>query len=202
VANGRLPISAAVEGDVDEAVLRRIVEHIGLELGNVYGREGKQRLLRRLGGYNNAARVSPWVVLVDLDGDFGCAPAFVQHWLAAPSQYMRFRVVVQAIEAWLMADRQRISAALAINERRLPLDPDSVPQPKAVLVDLARHSKSRAIREEMVPRERSGRSVGPLYGARLRQFVLDEASGWRPDEAAAHSNSLRRCMESLRRFAQ
>jgi len=191
-------ITAAVEGDVDEAVLRRVL--VGLNLGNVYGKEGKQRLLQRLGGYNYAARHSPWVVLIDLNGDFSCAPEFMRNLLPNSSERMCLRVAVRAVEAWLIADHERLSRAFGISQRRLPGNPDCLRNPKAELVSLARHSNSRAVREEIVPREGSGRAVGPLYATRIVQFVLDEVDGWRPDEAATRSDSLRRCVQGLRRL--
>jgi hypothetical protein len=66
---------------------------------------------------------------------------------------------------------------------------------------LARHSRSRAVRDEIVPREGSGRSIGPLYATRLIAFVEDEVAGWRPAQAASRSDSLRRCIRGLRAFA-
>ena len=201
MANGQVFITGAVEGDVDEAVLRRILRHVGLELGAVHGREGKQKLLQRLGGYNNAARFAPWVVLVDLNGDCPCAPPCVQNWLPAPSEHMCLRVAVRAVEAWLLADRERIAGTLGISLRRVPDDPDNLAQPKAELVNLARHSNSRSIREQIVPRTGSGRSVGSLYTSRLIEFIEDEDGGWRPDRAAFGSDSLRRCIDRLRSLA-
>jgi hypothetical protein len=198
VANGEVFVTGAVEGDVDEAVLRRVLKHVGLSLGVVHGREGRQRLLQRLGGYNNAARFAQWVVLVDLNGDCPCALPCVQAWLPAPSQQMCFRVAVRAVEAWLLADRERVANMLAINSRRVPDNPDDLAHPKTDLVNLARQSRLRGVREELVPRQGSGRSVGPLYTARLMEFVEDEMVGWRPDHAAARSDSLRRCVDRLR----
>jgi hypothetical protein len=173
VANGEVFVTGAVEGDVDEAVLRRVLRHVGLSLGVVHGREGKQKLLHHLGGYNNAARFAPWVVRIDLDGDCPCAPPCVQKWLPAPSQQMCFRVAVRAIEAWLLADRERIANNLGISLRRVPDSPDNLAHPKTVLVNLARQSRLRAVREELVPRERSRRLVGPLYTTRLMAFAED-----------------------------
>jgi hypothetical protein len=37
-------ISAAVEGDVDEAVVRRLTASVGAHLGSVYGKSGKATL--------------------------------------------------------------------------------------------------------------------------------------------------------------
>jgi len=62
-------ISAAVEGIVDETVVRRIIVEAGGLPGTIYGKNGKPLLRRQIQGYNNAARFSPWMVLVDLDRD-------------------------------------------------------------------------------------------------------------------------------------
>jgi len=191
----------AVEGIVDEAVLRRLVSDLGAKAGNVYGKNGKDFLRRRIRGYNNAARFGPWVVIVDLDDEKQpCAPPLVSEWLPTPSQQMCFRVAVREIEAWLLADRERISKFLAVALSRVPTQPESLDDPKQALVNLARCSRRRDIREDMVPREDSGRKVGSAYDSRLIEFVIDAANGWRPDVAAQSSDSLRRCMECIRRL--
>jgi hypothetical protein len=69
-------IHGAVEGMIDEAVLRRLVKEIGAMAGPVYGKNGKSFLLERLRAYNQAARFSPWIILIDLDDDDECAPPF------------------------------------------------------------------------------------------------------------------------------
>jgi hypothetical protein len=110
---------------------------------------------------------------------------------------MCFRVAVRAVEAWLLADRERIANCLSISQQLIPDQPDNLIYPKLDLVNLARRSKSRNVREDLVPREGSRRSVGPLYTARLVAFAADETAGWRPDQAAACSESLRRCIHRL-----
>jgi hypothetical protein len=60
-------VNILVEGPTDEFVARRVLEHAGLAVGNVYGRNGKADLLRRLPNYNQAARFAPWLVVVDLE---------------------------------------------------------------------------------------------------------------------------------------
>lgn len=194
-------ITGAVEGDLDEALLRRITAHAGCCLGTVYGREGKPKILKRLAGYNNAANYSPWVILVDLDGDCDCAPACVQQWLPQPSRYMCFRVAVRMIEAWLLADRERIADWLGVAEANFPQDPDSLDNPKRELINLARRSPRR-IRTDLVPTDGSGRSAGPLYNARMVEFIEDQNAGWRPDHALLRSDSLARCVNHLRQLAQ
>ena len=57
-------ISSAVEGIVDEAIIRRLIDHVSGEQGAVYGKAGKRPLLDRLAGYNQAAEHAPWAVLL------------------------------------------------------------------------------------------------------------------------------------------
>ena len=83
--------SGAVEGTVDEAVLRRLVEHVGVTIGPVYGKKGKELLRQRIGNYNQAARFSPWVVLVDLDQEADCAPPLKVAWLSNPADVFQGR---------------------------------------------------------------------------------------------------------------
>jgi hypothetical protein len=161
--------------------------------GAVFVKGGKQKLLGRLSNYNQAARRDRWLAVVDLDRDADCAPEFIQNVLPNPSAYMQLRVAVHAIEAWLIADRERISSYLGIPKNRVPSNPDAELDPKTTLVNLARGSNP-AIRRDMVPREGSGGRVGRAYPSRLAQFVHNS---WRPEVAALHSDSLRRCIEAL-----
>lgn len=192
-------ISAAVEGVIDEVVLRRVAEYTGVAIGTVYGRTGKGKLLKQLNGYNQAARHAPWIVLVDLDRDDACAPAFCHVHLPHPAPYMNFRVAVRETEAWLLADRERIAPFLRVSARHVPSDPESLDDPKRTLVDLAARSPSREIRDAIAPRPGSGRQVGPAYTSRVMEFVQ---SHWRPDVALTHSDSLQRCVDALRRLKE
>jgi len=193
-------VTSAVEGDLDEALVRRITQHLGLSLGAVHGRRGKPFLLRSIAGYNNAARFSPWMVLVDLDRDCDCAPDCIQQWLPRPASQMCFRVAVRAVEAWLLADRERIAAWLAVGVGRVPANPDALNDPKMSLVNLARHLRRIAVRDDFVPRRGSGRPVGPLYTTRMIQFIQDRNTGWRPDIALHASDSLASCLARLGHF--
>ena len=195
-------VTVAVEGDVDEALLRRILDHVGMSVRAVYGRKGKPFLLQSLNGYNNAARYAPWIVLVDLDRDCDCAPPCAQKWLAKPSAQMCFRVAVRAVEAWLLADRERLAQLLGVNSTWLPTNPDRLDDPKRVVIDLARRSRRRVIRDDLVPRQGSGRSVGPLYTTRMLEFLQDDTAGWRLDQALRASESLERCVRSLHNLAK
>jgi hypothetical protein len=189
-------LTGAVEGPVDEVVLRRVVAEAGRDIETIYVTEGKANLIRRLPGFNSAARFDSWIALVDLNAA-ECPAALRQSCLPAPSNRMLFRVAVRAIESWLLADRERVADFLSVSVDRVPTDPDGEVDPKRTLVNIARYSRRGAIRRDVVPTERAGRRVGPAYEARLIEFVVDQTKGWRPSAAAARSDSLRRCLAAL-----
>ncbi len=201
MTNQIVSFQVAVEGIVDEAALKSILRHLGLRSSGVFGKNGKNDLLKNLSGYNRAAEFFPWVVVVDLDSDAQCAPEFVAGWLPFPSRFMCFRIAVREIEAWLIADRDRISEFLSIPKARVPLSPDELEDPKNCMVNLARASRRKEIRDDMVPRPGSRRAVGPSYSARLIEFVNHVDKCWRPDVAAENSDSLARCMRAIKRMA-
>ena len=190
-------ISGAVEGLTDEAVLRTIVRGRGAVVHRVHVQHGKANLRRALPGYNEAAKRSPWVVVVDLDDECACASMLVNAWLPLPSAQMRFRVAVRQIEGWLLADADRFAMFFGVRRGRVPDDPDAPQDPKNTVLALVAESTKSAIRADMVPRPGSGRRVGPAYAARLIEFVMHGKSGWRLDQAAAASPSLRRCVERV-----
>jgi hypothetical protein len=188
-------VSAAVEGIVDEAVVQRLIVHAGGVPGSVYGKRGKAALRTGIGGFNHAAGRAPWLVLVDLDRQYECAPPLVGDWVPGIAPHMCFRVAVRAVEAWLLADHEKLAGFLRIAVNRVPRQPEALCDPKQTLVELARRSRSRDIREDMVPRERSGRTIGPAYASRIIEYVQEE---WRPDVAARRAASLERAIASLK----
>jgi hypothetical protein len=194
-------VFGVVEGLVDRAILHRLMSHAGVSPATIYVANGKPQIRQRLGGYNNAAQFAPWLVLVDLNAEAECAPELCNTWLPQPAPLMRFRVAVRKAEAWLLADRERLSRFLGVSADLVSRSPEAVADPKRELVDLAVRSRRRAIREDMVPRQGSGRAVGPAYSSRLIEFVSDAKAGWRPEVAAGSADSLRRCLDSLRMFA-
>jgi hypothetical protein len=194
-----LIIDSAVEGIVDEALARRLVSIAGADAGAVYGRTGKQNLLDRVAGFNEAARRSPWLVLIDLDNDFRCGPEALEAWLPRPTEWMCFRIAVREAEAWLMADSEALASYLSIARSVIPREPETLVDPKQMMVNLARRSRRREIREEMVPRARSGRTVGPGYPGRVIDYIT---SAWRPEIAATTAPSLQKCLAALTDLAE
>jgi len=107
---------------------------------------------------------------------------------------MCFRVAVREAEAWLLADRDSLGNYLGVSPEIIPRNPENLFDAKQALVNVARRSRRRAIREDMVPREGSGRQVGAAYASRVIEFVT---ASWEPGAAAAAAPSLRRCLDAL-----
>jgi len=187
-------VAAAVEGDVDEVVLRRILEQFRAEPYAVYGKRGKHYLGEKLNAYNQAAGFGPWFVIRDLDHDANCAPQLCAELLPHPARLMCFRIAVREIESWLMADAERLSEYVGVPIGRVPANPETLDHPKRELVDLARRSRFRTVREDMVPRPESGRAVGPAYSSRMIEYA---SRVWRPRVAERNAPSLRRCRQRV-----
>jgi hypothetical protein len=188
-------ISTATEGYPDEIVVRSVCRIVGISIARFFNTGGKANLDKRLSGYNEAAKLSRWLVLRDLDLDAECAADLRRRLMPQPAPHMAFRLAVRSVEAWLMADAGTLAPFLRVSRRQIPMDPEGLDRPKEEMVRLASRSRSRAIREDMVPRPGSGARQGPGYAARLAEFAEIH---WRPDVAAQASDSLSRCIVRLR----
>ncbi|MBI5961456.1 MAG: hypothetical protein HY866_22140 [Chloroflexi bacterium] len=191
-------VNVVVEGITDAAVARRLLGYVGLPCGTVYIKDGKANVLKAVTNYNQSARLFPWFIIVDLDQKPDCAPDLITTHLPAPNPGMRLRVAVHATESWLLADARNLATYLQVPIKKFPGNPDLVKNPKITLVNLARISKQKDIREDMVLPEGRPGTVGPGYSSRVIEFVSLSEAGWRPEVAIQYSDSLRRCVDALR----
>ena len=189
-----MPVNILVEGSTDEPVAKKLLKHVGLEVGVVYSGGGKSRLLQRSPIYNKAAQFAPWFILLDLDADTPCASQAIAQWLPNPTNGMRFRVAVRSIEAWLMADRDSMASFLSVAPSKIQHAIELDRNPKQTLINIARTSRDKSMRDAIVPRQESGAKVGPLYVAQLTEFT---EKYWRPQVAQKHCDSLHRCINAL-----
>ena len=192
-----LIVDTLVEGLLDEAVARRIIEHCGHKPGNGYGKNGVDYLRLKAPGFNvRAAYGNPILVLVDfMDTKLGCPPAVPVAWLPTRSERLLLRVVVPEIESWLLADCDGMAAFLSVSPALIPTSPETLTNPKQTLVNLARRSRRRNVKAAMVPTEGVSAVVGPEYVAALQEFVI---SLWDASAAGLHSRSLDRTLLRLR----
>jgi hypothetical protein len=187
-------ITIAVEGIVDSVVAQRICRELGHEVGPIHIKNGKRNLDPKITAYNHAATRARWLVLRDLDFDADCPATLRGRLLPTEAPGMRLRIAVRAVESWLLADQGEIASYLGIRAQAVPEKPDSLDNPKQDLVNLARLSPRRLIREDMVPEEGARALVGPGYTQRVIEFVQGR---WEPRRAAQRSASLARCLRAL-----
>jgi len=121
-----IPVHLAVEDDLSEAVLRRILDHVdrGYAIGRAYGRRGFGYLRESITGWNRAARFVPFIVLTDLDRR-PCPLALIEEWLAEPRHpNLLLRIAVREVEAWLLADKANLARHLRAADKWFPAGPD------------------------------------------------------------------------------
>jgi len=143
--------------------------------------------------YNDAGRHAPMIGLADLEQS-ECAPALLARELPQKSPGFHLRLAVRMLESWLMADRQSLASFLRVSVATIPVNPDAEVHPKRKLIDIARKSTSRAIRDALVPGD-SGAIVGPEYVATMSDFIRLH---WQAANARQVSPSLER---ACRRWA-
>ncbi|HEY3358824.1 MAG TPA: hypothetical protein VGQ83_36585 [Polyangia bacterium] len=194
-----IPVNLAIEDALSEFVLVKVLESLGtFAIGARYSKGGFGYLKKSIRGFNNASKGTPFVVLTDLD-TYPCPSALITEWLPVPQHpNLLFRIAVREVEAWVMAHRNEFAKFMRVGLSDVPSQPDLLPDPKAKLIELARQSKSRDIRDDIVPPPNSKRTVGPNYNGRLGAFVVGH---WKLNEAAQCSPSLERTWKRLAAFA-
>ncbi len=197
--NKVIPIHLAVEDLLSEAVLRVLLKQSGksFEIGSCFRRRGFGYLRKKIEGFNNAAKGTPFLVLTDLDQS-ECAPILLKEWLTSPKQSnLIFRIAVRAVESWLLAHRKALAKFLGISENQISTTPDEIDNPKQFLMQLAAKSRKREVREALVPSAGSTASIGPDYNGKLIEFVERD---WEVREAAKYSPSLNRAFKEITSF--
>lgn len=151
----------------------------------------KKNLLR----YNKTANPSfPYFILTDLDTAI-CAPQLIDDWTKhiPLNPNLLFRVAVREVESWILADRENIAKYLGISVSKIPLDTDSIPDPKQLICNLARKSKKKTVRKGIPPKDQYA-AQGYDYNAILGYFIQNV---WNISNAIECSSSLKRTVERL-----
>lgn len=160
----------------------------------VHVNHGIARIKSNIKKWNEAARNVPVIILVDSD-DSVCAGQMKADWLPnGESRKLIFRIAVREVESWLLADHVELPAFLGISASLLPRNPDRVVDPKKQLLQLAKRSRRRMIREGIVPRVGSGATVGPAYNDILAEYA---DAKWSIMAARKASPSLNRACAAL-----
>ncbi len=189
-------VAIGVEDVVSEAVAQRLLLQYApeIEWTQTFGLTGYGELKRKMPTFDKIAQYrEPMLVITDLDNPMICPVDFRSNWcqgLQMPPSFV-FRIAVTEIESWLLADRDHIAQWLGISVAHVPLEPETIDEPKECLVGLAGRSRNRGIRQAMVPTARSARSTGPGYNECVSAFA-DRI--WNPEVARAVAPSLDRAI--------
>ena len=189
------------EGYVEEVVASCLLPFCGHQLGTVNGKKGCEYVRRKAVMFRHLATHGDGVlVLTDFrDSKENCVPAalneYVLRRMPSPPDAFLCRFAVNEIESWLLADREGLAKYIGIAVSRIPLQPEHELFPKRVLVNLARHSKKRLIREGIAPPDGHQADVGPEYISLLSRFTKEF---WNIEAAMNCAQSLERCVRRLR----
>ena len=171
----------------------------GVDRLTVIDTQGNIELRRRLPDLNQIAMYAGDVlVLTDLDRPQGCPAELVREWTRripdrAPN--LLIRVAVLEIEAWVMADRAEFANWLGIPLAIVPRNPEGEDDAKRTLIELARRSPKRNLRDRLIHSLRNGLYTPATdYNILLSDFV--EIS-WRPEYARRTVPSLDRAIARI-----
>ena len=140
----------------------------------------------------------PVIILTDLDNSKH-PTALIEKLLGKvkrPEQLI-IRVAVREIESWVLSDRQEISKFLGSSVGKIPEDPDSLPDPKATLLGLAKKAP-REVRADLVAQAGTIAKQGVGYNRVLVDFIRKH---WCPTRASENSRSLRRAISRIQDLA-
>jgi hypothetical protein len=195
--NPPIPIYLAVEDDLSEWMLRRLLRErpVQYAIGSVFKQGGFGYLKKQSPAFNNMAKACPVLLLTDLDRRT-CAPELLEDWLKHPKHPdFLLRVAVREVEAWLLASDTEFRRFLGIRGRVDFPNPETLDDPKAELLKLAAVSPRRDIRDAIARRDTGGNlRQGPAYNSTLAEFI---ARNWQLDVASSKCPSLNRMLMYL-----
>lgn len=191
-------INLAYEDDLSEAVMTKLLESFGnkYSIHNTYTGYGFGYLKSNIKGFNQSSIATPFFMLTDLD-NYECPPSLIKDWITFPLlPNFIFRIAIKEVEAWLLADKEGLSEFMKVSLANFPTAPENETDPKRTLIQLAKRSRIRRIREDIVPINENAK-VGPNYNGCLMEFVFEK---WDILNAMSSSRSLEKAFSKLEAF--
>ena len=191
-------LTLIVEDQLSEAVARRILDQTNREYQVVRAlRRNNVQIKALISGINQASKSHVHFVLTDQDTVDKCPPNEIRELPEKIHHNLLYRFAVMETESWVMAHRKAFANLLSIPLSKIPPNTDKIPDPKQHLIGLAKKSRFKEIREDIVPRKNSINKKGPAYNSTLGKFVMEK---WDVTEASKHSPSLHRTYQRLINF--
>ncbi len=191
-------INIATEDTLSEAIAERLLfDYKKFQIIHKFGRKGNGYLYSKLKGFFELSRNNEaFLLLTDLDR-LSCAPLLINNWknsvnITMPDNFL-FRVAVREIEAWLLADNKEFAKFLGVS--KLPNNPDSLDNPKEKLLEIAKKSSKKDVRNDLINKKGAIASQGIGYNSILIDFIKRY---WCPKRASLNSESLKRACDRLK----
>ncbi len=159
---------------------------------------GITRLLPEIPRYvEQAKHVQPVLCVADTDGH--CPVDLLSQWLPADvGDRFLLRFAVTEAECWLLSDREGAADFFSVPINNIPRDAAGLDDAKREVLRLARRSRSRAIRNEVVSSSDATKR-GAGYNLHLTRFARES---WEVRRAAGRSTSLAKALQRLSELGQ
>jgi hypothetical protein len=193
-----ISINLVFEDELSESVLSKLLACFDdkFHSGFSYNGHGFGYIRTKINGFNQACVLVPFIVLTDLD-NHPCPVELRDNWFSkTPHPNMIFRIAIKEVEAWLLADIDGFASFTGVSRANFPLNPELENDPKRSLISIAKRSRKREIKEDIVPINENAQ-IGPNYNGRLMEFVFYH---WSIERAMQRSESLRRAYRRLELF--
>lgn len=193
-----ITVNLVFEDELSEYVLLKLIDCFDnkYQSGYSYNGHGFGYIKSKINGFNQACKSIPFLVLTDLDNN-SCPLQLRNDWFSsAPHPNMIFRIAIKEVESWLLADIEGFSKYTGVSHANFPQNPEFENDPKQVLINIAKRSRKRAVRGDIVPINENAK-IGPNYNGRLMEFVFNH---WNIERAMSRSESLRRAYRRLEIF--
>lgn len=189
-------VQGVVEDILQEMVLEKLIASYrpDIEIVGISGRKGNAYIRQKLKAFNAASAHLPHIIITDLDRK-ACAPGLLEEWVNFKmNPNFLFRIAEKEIEAWILADREEAARFPGVSVTKIPSDTQSIPDPKVHIINLARTSRKRTIKD-IIPIGTS--TQGPGYNSILSDFILNY---WNPERAAGNNRSLQKAIQKLMEY--
>ncbi|MDR2148931.1 MAG: hypothetical protein LBE91_21020 [Tannerella sp.] len=185
-----------VEDILQEITMRKLlaVYRNDITIVSVSGNCGNSYIKNNVRTFNEASRYLPHLILTDLDRKI-CAPLLKQEWINFEiHKNMLFRIAEKEIDAWILSDREGFARWMSIPVNKIPLNTQSIEDPKQFIINLARRSRKKVIKD-IVPVGTA--KQGPGYNILLQRFIMLH---WDSEKAADSNRSLKKAIERIKTF--
>lgn len=152
-------------------------------------------LKKNMKKFNKLAKHYVVTVITDLDNNKLDPIKFKQKWFSSTyNSGLIFELAIVEIESWILADYTSFSEYFSISLPPIK-ETDNIDDPKQKLFELVKKSKSKDIRDAILPTK--GATIGPEYNITIVDYI---SKCWDLNRAKKNSSSLKHFNVCLNSF--